>query len=75
LDGHFRLIEGRSARAVEQRRRIENAFERAREATKRGEAITGMDTVERKKIAKELMWRAKWDIRGAKFDARARKYA
>jgi len=90
LNRHFRLLEARSARAVEQRRRIEKeriqtqkkrtleqqekAFERVGEARKRGEAITGMDTLERKKTAKELTWKAKWDTRRAKLDAWARKY-
>jgi len=90
LNRHFRLLEARSARAVEQRRRIEEQrtkaqnkrtleqqekdFERVREARKRGQAITGMDTPERKKIAKELTWKAKWNTRRAKFNARARKY-
>jgi len=89
LNRHFRLLEGRF-RALEQRRRIEGeriqtqkkrtleqqekAFERVHEARKRGEAITGMDTIERKKIAKELTWKGKWDTRRAKFNARVRKY-
>ncbi len=91
LNRHFRLLDARSARAVEQRRRIEEqriqtqkkrtleqqekAFERVHEARKRGEAITGMDTLERKKIAKELTWKGKWNTRRAKFDTRARKYS
>jgi len=90
LNRHFRLLEAKTARAVEQRRRIEEgrtkaqekrtlgqqekAFERVREARKRGETITGMDTLERKKITKELTWRAKWNTRKAKFDALVRKY-
>jgi len=80
----------RQFRLLEQRRRIEEkrikaqkkrtleqqgkAFERVRESRKRGETITGMDTLERKKIAKELTWRGKWGTRTAKFNARARKY-
>ena len=91
LNSHFRLLQAMSARAVEQRRRIEEkrikaqkkrtmeqqekAFERVREARMRGEAITGMDIMERKKTSKELMWRAKWNTRRAKFNARARKYS
>jgi len=51
------------------------ALERAGKARKRGEAITGIDTMERKKIAKELAWRAKWNARRAKFSTRARKYS
>jgi len=88
LNRHFRLLNGRF-RALEQRLRIEEqrtkaqkkrtleqqekAFERVGEARERSEAITGMDTPEKKKIAKERMWRAKWDTRRAKFDAWARK--
>jgi len=90
LNTHFRLLEAKSTRAVEQRRRIEEkrikaqkkrtleqqekAFERVHEARERGEAVTGMDTLERKKIAKELTWKGKWDTRRAKFNVRARKY-
>lgn len=51
------------------------ALERASKARKRGEAITGIDTMERKKIAKELAWKAKWNTRKAKFSTRARKYS
>jgi len=91
LNSHSRLLQAMSARAVEQRRRIEEkrikaqkkrtmeqqekAFEGVREARMRGEAITGMDIMERKKTSKELMWRAKWNTRRAKFNARARKYS
>jgi len=90
LNRHFRLLEARS-RALEQRRRIgeqrikaqkkrtleqqEKALERVHEAKERGEAMTGMDTLERKKIAKELTWKGKWDTRRAKFNVRARKYS
>jgi len=51
----------------------EKAFERVREARERGEAITGMDASERKKLAKELTWRAKWDRKRANFNAWTRK--
>lgn len=90
LNRHFRLLETKSAREVEQRRRIEDrriisqkertlepqekAFERAHEAKKRGEAVTGLDMLERKKTAKELTWRGKWNTRRAKFDTRTRKF-
>jgi carbon monoxide dehydrogenase subunit G len=53
----------------------EKAFERAHEAKARGEAITGLDTLERKKTAKELTWRAKWSTRRTKFDTRTRKFS
>jgi len=90
LNRHFRLLEARSAHAVEQRRRIEEkrikaqkkraseqqekAFKRIRGARTRGEMVTGMDALERKKVAKELTWRAKWDTTRAKFNAWARKH-
>jgi hypothetical protein len=91
LNRHFRLLEAKSARAVEQRRSIEEkrikaqkertmeqqekAFERAHEAKTRGEAVTGADALGRKKTAKELTWRAKWSTRRAKFDTRTRKFS
>jgi len=89
LNRHFRLLEGRSAHAVKQRRRIEEerikaqqkqalehqekALERIREAIRRSGAISGMDRMERKKIARELTWRARWNAREAKISARARE--
>lgn len=82
MDRHFRLLEQR--RRIEEKRikaqkkrtleQQEKAFERAREVRKRGEATTGMDTLERKKMAKELAWRARRNTRRAKFNAWARKY-
>lgn len=91
LNSHSRLLQARFTRAMEQRQRIQEnrikaqkkrtmkqqkkALERVHEARKRGEAITGMDIMERKKIAKELAWRAKWNARRAKFNTRARKYS
>lgn len=65
-------IEGQKKRTMEQQ---EKTFERVRGARKRGEAITGIDIMERKKIAKELAWTAKWNARRAKFNTRARKYS
>lgn len=43
-------------------------------ARMRGEAITGMDALEKAKITREAIWGGKWDKRKAKWDARARKY-
>jgi len=82
LNRHFRLLEQRrrieEERAKAQKKRTleqqEKAFQRVHEARKRGEAITGIDTLERKKMAKELMWKAKWNTRRAKFNVWARKY-
>jgi len=90
LNGHFRLLE-RKHHAIEQRQRIEDksieaqkkqtleqqekTFERIRKAGKTFETIDDSDMLERKKIAKELTWRAKWNARRAKFNTRARKYS
>jgi len=83
LNRHFRLLEQRrrieEERIKAQKKRTleqqEKVFERVHEARKRGEAITDMDTLERKKIAKELTWKGKWGTRRAKFNVRARKYS
>ena len=58
-------------RAEEQRKRIERQREeqlkRALAARARGEAKTGIDRLERAKIAKANSWRKKWDKRLEKF--------
>ncbi len=63
-------IERRAAalkRAEEQRKRIERQREeqlkRVLAARARGEAKTGIDRLERAKIAKANSWRKKWDKR------------
>lgn len=54
-------------RAEEQRKRIERQKEeqlrRVLAARARGEAKTGVDRLEKAKIAKENSWRKKWDKR------------
>lgn len=54
-------------RAEEQRKRIkrqsEEQLKRVLDARARGEAKTGVDRLERIKIAKEDTWRKKWDKR------------
>lgn len=66
------------ARMQEQAKRIEAQrklqVERARAARQRGEAITGIDPLERKKIAKSSFWRRKWDRRLDKLDAKLKKF-
>lgn len=37
------------------------------------ETVTHMDLVERKRIAKDLAWKAKWDTRRARFRKLAEK--
>lgn len=58
-------------RAEEQRKRIgkqrEEQLKRVLAARARGEAKTGIDRLERAKIAKESSWRTKWDKRQEKF--------
>ena len=57
--------------AEKQRERIakqsEEQLKRALAARARGEAKTGVDRLERAKIAKENSWREKWDRRQEKF--------
>lgn len=48
--------------------------ERALNAKRRGEAVTGVDELEREKLSRESRWREKWDRRRAKWEARARKF-
>jgi len=61
-------------RAEEQRKRIQRQWEeelkRARAAQLRGEAKTGVDALERAKLAKQDTWRRKWEGRMKKWDAR-----
>ena len=64
-------------RVEEQRRRIEKQREeelkRALAAKARGEAKTGIDKLEKVKIAKQNLWRRKWIGRMEKWDARLKK--
>jgi single-stranded DNA-specific DHH superfamily exonuclease len=64
-------------RAEEQRKRIERQREeelkRAIAARARGEAKTGIDELEKVKIAKQDMWRRKWIGRMEKWNARLKK--
>lgn len=52
----------------------ERAYERVHGARGRGEAVTGVDKLERKKVARELRWKVKWDRRRAKLDKWESKY-
>jgi hypothetical protein len=58
-------------RAEEQRKRIarqsEEQLKRVLAARARGEAKTGLNRLERAKIAKENSWKKKWDKRQEKF--------
>ena len=64
-------------RAEEQKKRIERQREeklkRALAARARGEAKTGIDELEKVKIAKQNLWRRKWIGRMEKWDARLKR--
>ena len=66
-------------RAKEQKKRIEKQrgeeLKRALAAKARGEAKTGIDELEKVKIAKQDMWRRKWIGRMGKWDARLKRRA
>jgi len=80
LDRHFRLLEARCNPALRQRRNIEGeaVFEKADGSRKKREFIVYENTVyvdalERRKTAKDLMWKAKWDARKAQLNASRKK--
>ena len=64
-------ISAQTGRILSQR---EMERERALNAKMRGEAVTGMDELERKKLSMQSKWNLKWDRRREKWDARARKF-
>ncbi len=64
-------IAAQTARILSQR---EKELERAAGSIMRGEAVTGMDELERKKLSMQSRWKLKWDRRRAKWDARSRKF-
>ncbi len=67
--GQLRRIKAQEERISRQK---EAAHERRRAAIKRGEVITGIDKVERKKLATQHRWDGKWARRKMKLDARRR---
>jgi hypothetical protein len=76
----MRYLERRAAaqqRVEEQGKRIERQREeelkRSRAAQLRGEAKTGIDTLEKVKLAKQNIWRRKWEGRMKKWDARLKR--
>jgi len=71
LSKQKKRLEAQKERILKQ---IEIEKKRALGAQRRGEAITGIDELERVKLSKQDEWRAKWNKRRAKWDARARKY-
>jgi len=52
------------------RKQKEAALERRRAARERGEAITGIDKFELKKLATQRRWDGRWDHRKMKMDAK-----
>lgn len=60
-------IEAQAERIVKQKLEEEKRVESARQ---RGEAVTGLDLLEIKKLAKQTAWSKKWDRRAEKFDGR-----
>lgn len=64
-------ISAQTGRILSQR---EMEKERAAGSRARGEAVTGMDELEREKLSRQSRWRLKWDRRSTKWDARSRKF-
>ena len=64
------LLKRTEAQEERIRRQREAALERRRAAIERGEAITGIDKFELKKLATQRRWDGKWDHRKTKLDAK-----
>jgi len=64
------LLKRTEAQEERIRRQKEVALERRRAAKERGEAITGIDNFELKKLATQRRWDGKWDRRKTKMDAK-----
>ena len=64
------LLKRTEAQEERIRRQNEAALERRRAAKERGEAITGIDKFELKKLATQRRWDGKWDRRKIKMDAK-----
>jgi hypothetical protein len=69
LNSRLRSLEAKSS-ATKPRRRIEA---RTKPSEIVYEKITVVDLVERRRIAKELFWKSKWNMRRAKLDACSKK--
>ncbi|MBU4266177.1 MAG: hypothetical protein L6243_02755 [Candidatus Altiarchaeales archaeon] len=64
-------LEAQRKRILKQR---ETENERAVVGHNRGEEVTGIDELERRKVSAESRWIGKWDRRRAKWNHRAEKY-
>jgi hypothetical protein len=71
LDGRLRSLKARSPCATKPRQRIEARTKPSEGAC---ESITIVDLVEKRRIAKELAWKSKWNTRRAKLNARSKKH-
>jgi hypothetical protein len=69
LNSRFRSLEEKSS-ATKPRRGIEARTTLSEIVY---ESITVVDLVERKRVAKEIAWRSKWNTRRAKLDACSKK--
>jgi hypothetical protein len=83
LNSHFNLMRAKSPRDMESRRRIEGSMrfqkDHATQHSKRNseiviETIRTVDLLERRRVAKDLAWKAKWDKRTVGFSRRAERY-
>jgi hypothetical protein len=70
LNGRLRSLKARSPCATTPRQRIEAKTKPSEGAC---ESITVVDLVERRRIAKELAWKSKWNARRAKLNACSKK--
>jgi hypothetical protein len=83
LNSYFNLLRAKSSRDLESRRRIEGSMrlqkDHAMQHSKRNseiviETIRSVDLLERRRLAKDLVWKAKWDKRTAKLNRKAERY-
>jgi hypothetical protein len=83
LNTYFHAVRAKSPRDLESRRRIEGSMrlqkDHATQHSKRNseiviETIRSVDLLERRRVAKDLAWKAKWDTRTAKLNRKAERY-
>ena len=76
-------MRAKSSRDLESRRRIEESMrlqkDHATQHSKRNfeivfKTIRSVDLLERRRVAKGLAWKAKWDTRTAKLNRKAERY-
>jgi hypothetical protein len=83
LDSHFHSMKAKSPRDLESRRRIEGSIRLQKDyimqPSKRNpeiiiETMRCVDLLERRRIAKDLAWKAKWNKKTAKLDRKSERY-